>query len=275
MTEFANSELAKWAWKKRMLSEQYAAPKTVMIRLSFRPRGDLPFDANANKREYPHVRKWFQRWKKKHKHPCARFIAIAELGSQGKRLHYHVLVHGCSKITVTSLRNSWKQGQTHGRTVENTGKAANYVAKYIGKDGFKPRTSISYGRIGALRVLTKVKKNETIQAIHDAFPFASIASISLSYRSAKYGTVRAGIMSKRMLDAAKFDFIDANVLTITDEMRAEARQTYEEYKNETPTPTAQDLHKAAYFCGANHSDHFNAGLRYAIATGRHQPPADT
>lgn len=84
-----------------------------------------------------------------------RFIAVMEAGDKTGRLHWHLLIHEASDVTITKaqLDGEWGQGFTQWKLVETEqrSKAAAYIAKYLTKalQG-RIRASQKYGQISGL-----------------------------------------------------------------------------------------------------------------------------
>lgn len=145
-------------WKQRIGMEIAAAEKSLLLRLSFRPRGRLDFHTPAaDKREYPEVQRWLKRVRKKYG-SGVRVCVIGEFGGEGGRLHYHALLHGPRNMRSRVARREWKQGYTHAIKVAR-GRVGSYLAKYLSKDdALRPRASVAYGSHGSSVVMKAAKK---------------------------------------------------------------------------------------------------------------------
>lgn len=95
----------------------------------------------------PEVTRWLKRVRKA-SGATLRYFVTSESHKDGFP-HYHILVHErChSGVTKAQLDTAWKWGFTKFRLVDNHGKAAWYVSKYLSKDALtRVRASRLYGQ---------------------------------------------------------------------------------------------------------------------------------
>jgi hypothetical protein len=170
-------ERQRWEYISAMRAETEDAEKSVVLGLSFRPRGKLimtsdhPNPRELDKLLYEDVKLWAKRVRKRYP---IRYCCVAEFGGEGGRLHYHVLVHGPSFMTTKWLRRCWKQGFTHTRNTRSHNHAA-YVGKYVGKGPFRVRRSQGYGLNSWRKIHEELSAR--IGSLLDVFPEAEIQPV--------------------------------------------------------------------------------------------------
>ncbi len=149
-------------WQDRCLHEIKAAPRTWLVTLTYRGNKEIDYDA---------VQKYLKRLRKGYS-GRVRFVAVAEKGSKGQRLHYHLLLHCGADLTYRRVCPGWRSGFIHAKIAD--AGSASYVAKYAAKDPTQRiRASTSYGTAP----LRDLWSHEMVKAVFKAFPEASVKSI--------------------------------------------------------------------------------------------------
>lgn len=179
----------RWDLITSVIRETAMADRSVVLRLSFRPRGK--FWRPSWSETYPDFQKWAKlvrdRGARKRGWPpgAFRYFVVGEFGDLNGRFHLHVVAHGPQSMSIALLRGCWKQGQTHGRTVQSAKGAASYVSKYLAKDQLLPGAERSFARsngYGSVPLVREVQgtlaaKRSMIDAVYAAFPHATVSDV--------------------------------------------------------------------------------------------------
>lgn len=150
-----------WVWTQRARLELISSDKNWFGTLTYGGEREVG---------YSEIQKMVKRWRKAGM--SVRYMAVAERGKRGGRLHYHLLVHG--NVTKRELED-WPHGFTYWKLIrDGDASVGKYISKYVTKeaDG-RVRSSLGYG----LRPLKEVVATDTMQEVFKHFPLSKIIKI--------------------------------------------------------------------------------------------------
>lgn len=168
---------ARAAWWKRQQVELevlgYQGDRAWFCTFTF--EGVVPEEKEA----YGHVQRWIKRLRKKFPEERFRYIAVAELGGRGGRLHYHVLLFCEGRIKYRELPD-WDHGFSKFKVADES--AWQYVVKYCQKQaGVKLRGSNLLGH----RIVKIVTGHDLVFSVLKQFAGATVVRIGKTRVPAK------------------------------------------------------------------------------------------
>lgn len=145
-------------WAERMTKECASHERTWFVTLTFDPvhlmgivlesyaLTKIPNREKAiETAAYVHVQRYFKRLRKNGAR--FRYAAIAELGSESERLHYHLLLHETKHGSCTwRLLDAQWRSFIFANLVRHAARSGGYVSKYLTKQHHRVRASQNYGK---------------------------------------------------------------------------------------------------------------------------------